>query len=78
MSVKPPSPTEVNAQEHAMTELESLTQHGLTRILPSKKRLPSLLWCVLVVGGILTIASECTFGSGSATLERCMYFASLF
>jgi len=69
LSIKAASPTEVNAQEHAMSELESLAQRRLTRIVQSKTRLPNVLWCVLLVGGGLTIISSCTFGSDSAKLQ---------
>ena len=69
MSVKTESPTEVNAQERAMGELESLEQHRLTRILHSRSRLPHVLWCVLLVGGGLTILSACTFGEASIRLQ---------
>ena len=69
MSVKAASPTEVNAQEHTMGELESLEQHRLTRILHSRSRLPLVLWCVLLVGGSLTILSACAFGEESVKLQ---------
>jgi len=69
MSINGTSPTEVNAQEHAMSELELLAQRRLTRILQSKSRLPNVLWCVLLVGGALTIISSCTFGSQSLKLQ---------
>jgi Protein of unknown function (DUF4239) len=62
MSVKPGSPTEITAQDHLLLELDALTQHRLTRLLQSTTRLPTVLWCVLLVGGVLTIASACTFG----------------
>src|SRR5262249_22820600 len=69
MSIKGTSPTEVNAQEHVMSELEILAQRRVTRILQSKSRLPNVLWCVLLVGGALTIISSCTFGSQSLKLQ---------
>jgi hypothetical protein len=74
MSVTPASPTEVNAQEHMMGELDSLAQHRLTRILESRGRLPSVLWAVLLVGGILTIVLACTFGSDSVRLQTLQVF----
>jgi hypothetical protein len=74
MSVKTASPTEVNAQEHAMSELQSLAQRRLTRIVQSKTRLPNVLWCVLLVGGALTIISSCTFASDSARLQILQVF----
>lgn len=69
LSAKAASPTEVNAQEHATLELQSLEQRRLTRIRQSKSRLPNLLWCVLLVGGVLTITCSCTLGSDSARIQ---------
>lgn len=74
MSAKAASPTEVNAQEHAMSELASLAQRRLTRIRQSNARLSSVLWCVLLVGGGLTILSACTFGTDSARLQTLQVF----
>ena len=74
MSVNAASPTEVNAQEHLMSELESLAQRRLTRILESQTRLPKVLWCVLLVGGVLTIVSACTFATQSVKLQTLQVF----
>lgn len=74
MSVHGTSPTEVNAQEHAMNELESLGQRRLTRIRQSKTGLPGMLWWVLLVGGVLTIASSCALGSDSVNLQSLEVF----
>jgi hypothetical protein len=54
---------EVNAHDHALSELSLLTQHRRTRILDSNYELPGIFWCVLLVGGILTIVSVSIFGS---------------
>jgi hypothetical protein len=69
MSVKPVPPTEANAQLQAMSEFGSLAQHRLIRILESRTRLPNALWCVLLVGGGLTIISACLFGAESVKLH---------
>ena len=69
MSVKAVSSTEANAQEHAMSELESLAQHRLTRIVESRSRLPGVLWWVLLLGGALSIISACTFGTADFKLQ---------
>jgi hypothetical protein len=74
MSVKPASPTEVNAQEHAVSELESLAQHRLTRIRQGKSGLPNMLWWLLLVGGALTIVCSCTLGSDSVKLQALEVF----
>ena len=74
VSVKPASPTEANAQEHVMSELESLAQRRLTRIMQSKTSLPGVLWCVLLAGGAVTIIFSCTFGSHSVKLQTLQVF----
>jgi hypothetical protein len=75
MSIKTASPTEVIAQDHALYELSALTEHRRTRILQSTSRLPAVLWCVLIVGGALTVASACLFGSGNWILHSLQVFA---
>ena len=75
MSGKAASPTEVNAQEHIMSELESLAQRRLTRILESQTPLPKVLWCVLLVGGVLTIVSACTFATANVKLQTLQVFS---
>lgn len=74
VSVRAALPMEVNAQTYAMSELSSLGQHRLTRILQSTTHLPNVLWCVLVVGGSLTIVSACTLGAGSVKLQALQVF----
>jgi hypothetical protein len=75
MSVKTASPTEITAEDHALSELSSLTEHRRIRLLQSASRLPRVLWCVLLVGGTLTIVSACMFGSPSAKLHGVQVFA---
>jgi hypothetical protein len=74
ISVRAALPMEVSAQTHAMSELSSLGQHRLTRILQSTTQLPNVLWYLLVVGGSLTIASACTLGAGSVKLQALQVF----
>ena len=78
MSVKPGSPTEITVQDHLISELDSLTQHRQTRLLQSTTRLPTVLWCVLLVGGALTIASACMFGLENWKLQAVQIFALSF
>jgi len=56
-------PMEIAAHDHALSELSLLTQHRRTRLLDSKYELPGIFWCVLLVGGVLTIVSVSIFGS---------------
>ena len=75
MSAKGASPTEITAEDHALYELSALTEHRRTRILQSTSRLPTVLWCVLLVGGGLTIMSSCMFGSANSLLHAFQVFA---
>jgi hypothetical protein len=75
MSVKPASPTEGAAQEHALTELNFLGRYRLTRLQQSTAQLPNVLWCVLLVGGVLTILAACIFGVESVKLHTIQVFS---
>jgi hypothetical protein len=45
-----------------MEELRGLTQYRRLRILQGREKLPIILWTVLIVGGIITVAAACFFG----------------
>ena len=75
MSVKVATPSEITAEDHALYELSSLTEHRRTRLLQSKHRLPAIFWGVLLVGGFLTIASASMFGSANARLHVLQVFS---
>jgi len=63
LSAQIEKPVEIAAHDHALSELSSLTQHRRARLLENEHELPSIFWCVLFVGGILTIVSVSIFGS---------------
>jgi hypothetical protein len=63
MSVKSAAPAEIVAEDHALSELSTLTQMRRTRLVQSITRLPTILWSVLLVGGFLSIVSVDLFGS---------------
>jgi hypothetical protein len=69
ISVPDGSRTSGMAQDHAMTELSAMTTCRRTRLLENALSLPTVLWFVLVVGGILTIVSSCMFGSQNRFLH---------
>jgi Protein of unknown function (DUF4239) len=75
MSAKIETPTEVVAEDHAITELSALTEHRRTRLLQSAYRLPTIFWAVLIVGGFLTIASAALFGSANPRLHALQVFS---
>jgi hypothetical protein len=56
-------PMELAAHDHALSELSTLTQHRRTRLLNNRYELPGIFWCVLLVGGVLTIVSVSIFGA---------------
>jgi hypothetical protein len=69
MTMKIATPSESTAEDHALSELSNLTDHRRTRLLQSVTRLPVIFWCVLLVGGFLTIVSVSMFGSVRARLH---------
>jgi hypothetical protein len=69
MSVKTASPTQTIAEDHALFELSQLTEHRHTRLLESAFRIPVVLWFVLVIGAVVTIASASMFGSANMPLH---------
>ena len=75
MSVKAATPAEITAEDHALSELSTLTQARRTRLLQSDSRLPVIFWWVLIVGGVLTIASVGMFGSRNPRLHAFQVFS---
>lgn len=69
MSIQTHSPTEIVAEDHALSELSALTEHRRIRILQNATRLPSVLWWLLIIGAAVTIASAAMFGSASSALH---------
>jgi hypothetical protein len=69
LSINATSPSEITAADHALTELSTLTMHRRTRLLQSTYRLPAIFWCVLLVGGVLTVASVSMFGSAHRSVH---------
>jgi hypothetical protein len=75
MSVKAAEPTELTAEDHALYELSAVAEHRRIRLLQSTSRLPSILWWVLIFGGIVTIVSSCMFGAANEWLHGIQVFA---
>jgi hypothetical protein len=69
LSAQIAAPMEIAAHDHALSELSLLTQHRRTRLLDSKYELPSIFWCVLLAGGILTIIAVSIFGARQLRLH---------
>ena len=58
-----------------MIELSSMTEHRRIRLLESRTKMPDILWGVLVMGGIVTIASSCLIGSENVPLHFVLIIA---
>ncbi len=78
MSIESPTWTQITAEDHALYELSSLSEYRQVRQLEVTSRLPGILWCVLIVGGALTIISACMFGQDNAFLHGIQVFALSF
>jgi lipid-A-disaccharide synthase-like uncharacterized protein len=63
VSMRQGSAAELVALDHALSELSAMTQYRRSRLLAATNRLPMIFWWVLLVGGVLTIASVAMFGS---------------
>ncbi len=74
-AVREGSAAQMVALDHAFTELSSMTQSRRTRLLQADTRLPGIFWCVLLVGGVLTVASVAMFGSRNARLHAFQVFS---
>ena len=58
-----------------MIELSSMTKHRRVRLLESRTEMPNILWGVLVMGGMITIASSCLIGSENVALHFVLIIA---
>jgi len=75
MSVKGSSASENTAEDHAITELSDMTTRRRTRLVQSTTRLPVIFWCVLLVGGLLTLLSVNMFASQNPKLHVFQVFS---
>jgi hypothetical protein len=75
MSVKNPSSAELLAEDHSLSELSEMSEHRRVRLLQNAYRLPAVLWCVLIIGGMVTIASASMFGSANTFLHALQVFS---
>lgn len=66
---KPLSPSEVQLYGNVVNQLEDLGAARRLRLLSSQDQIPQLLWLLLVLGGIVTVAYACLFGSNYVGLH---------
>jgi hypothetical protein len=78
ISVQNQDSTQQLILDHTFSQLTAMTEHRRIRLLQSRKRLPAILWAVLLVGGIVTVASTCLFGVQNFRLHLAQVFAITF
>ena len=61
-----------------MEELRGLTQYRRIRATQNRETLPSILWAVLVTGGIITVVSSCFFGVANFRIHLLQVFMLSF
>jgi hypothetical protein len=72
------NPNDAMMLDHALTQLNTLTEHRRIRLLESRTQLPPILWSLLIIGGIVTVASTCLFGADSLRTHMVQVFAIAF
>ena len=75
MSTKEVTAAQSVAEDHALAALTELTAHRRTRLLNNLSSLPGILWCVLLVGGALTVVSVTMFGASDVRLHTIQLFS---
>lgn len=76
--MQPKNSSEQLIMDHSISELGALTEHRRLRLLQSRRRLPSMLWAVLIAGGIVTVGATCLFGVSNIRLHGVQVFIISF
>jgi len=61
--VQPQTPAQQLSLDHALAEMSNFTEFRRIRQLQSRSQIPAMLWAVLVVGAVITVASACLFSA---------------
>jgi hypothetical protein len=67
--VRPASPGEATANDHALSQLSDLAGYRRIRMVEYGTHLPGVLWFVLILGAVVTVASTCLFGNANGVLH---------
>jgi hypothetical protein len=68
-------PSQTLSISQALAELANMSQHRRIRQLQSRSSLPTILWIILIVGGVITIGSSCLFATENFKLHFILVFA---
>ncbi len=61
--LSPDSPKETNVQMQLLEEMRTLDQDRRMRLLSAQRRMPNLMWVILLGGGVITVAFTYLFGA---------------
>jgi hypothetical protein len=75
MHIKAETPSETTALSLTVNELGTMNEHRRLRHLQSQSKLPGMLWAILIIGAIVTVASSCLFGTNNALLHAMLVFS---
>lgn len=75
MGFKPGTGGEQAIYAQALTLIQDLDEYRALRLLEAREGMPAILWVVLLVGGVTTIASTYLFGMKNARLHALMVTA---
>ena len=63
------------ALQEVMREMNSLCEHRRIRRLEASTKMPTILWSVLILGGVITIGACCLIGSENTVLHFALILA---
>jgi hypothetical protein len=69
LKVKVTTPSEEQALNLELSELNDLNEHRRLRELQSQSSLPDILWAILIVGGVAMAICSCLFGTQNFKLH---------
>jgi hypothetical protein len=77
-SVRAGSNGETNSVDHISSAMSNLAERRNLRENQKDSELPTLMWVLLVVGGIATVGSSCLLGNDNKWLHYCQVLALTF
>jgi hypothetical protein len=75
LQTRPATFSEQSSMSLVLAEISTMTEHRRVRELQSQTKLPTMLWMVLLVGGVITILSSCLFGTENFALHCVQVFS---
>ena len=77
-SVKAESTGETNSIDHIASAMSNLAERRNLRENQRDSELPTLMWVLLIVGGVATVVSSCLLGNENQWLHYCQVMALTF